>query len=127
MSRGIAATLRCVCGTAVAASLAAEVASCWHCPACARLWRVDLDAVRVVRAGLQELLCLQGHILVVVGLTTIVLVLLAVVHPVWLLGAPMVIGGVALIAGPSYRRRADRAKAAVRTPISLTRAAESSD
>lgn len=39
----------------------------------------------------------------------------------------MVIGGVALIAGPSYRRRADRAKAAVRTPISLTRAAESSD
>jgi len=44
---------------------------------------------------------------------------LALVHPAWLMLVPLVVGGTALIARPTYRRRTERVRAVLRAPIPL--------
>ena len=59
---------------------------------------------------------------ILAGGAVLVATILVGIHPPWLLAAPLLLGGVVLLAGPTYRRRVKRGRDAVNTPIDLVAA-----
>lgn len=118
MMSSVRLRFRCHCG-AHASHDVRGTAMAWTCPSCARRWRPTADALSTVVAGVTELRKVRREIALLAGAAFLLTIALVVVHPPWLLAAPLVIGGTALVAGPSYRRRVKRGRDALNTPIGL--------
>ena len=69
--------------------------------------------------GANELRWLQRFVVLILVAAVLLAVALFVVHPPWVLGVPMLIGGAALLTGPAYRARVRRGRAALHTPIDV--------
>jgi len=112
--------LSCTCGGVSPA--AAAVGEVWTCPSCGRAWRPDLEAIERVTAAAGELRRIQRLMGVVLLAATAVAAALVIVHPGWLIGTPLLVGGAALAARPTYSKRRARARRALRAPIPLAAA-----
>lgn len=112
-------TLRCACGTEGTASLGGADTAVWTCPTCARRWRPDPEAMAKAITGANELRRLQRFVVLVLAAAVLLAVALLVIHPPWVLGVPMLVGGAALLTGPSYRARVRHGRAALHTPIDV--------
>lgn len=119
--RPIPVQLRCACGGAFPAG-AAVPGTVWTCPSCSRAWRPDPAAVERVTAAVGELRRIQRLLGAALLGAAAVAAALVIVHPGWIFGAPVLLGGVALAARPTYTKRSGRAQRALRAPIPLSAA-----
>ncbi|WP_219070599.1 hypothetical protein [Candidatus Mycobacterium methanotrophicum] len=112
---------RCVCGAATTENVS-TIDLVWRCPSCPQRWQANADTVSAALAGVTELRKLRRDMAILVGGALLLPVILVVMHPYWLLAAPMLVGGVVLVAGPSYRRRVQRGRDAAKASIGLVAA-----
>ena len=113
--------LGCACGGVFLAAIAVP-SQVWTCPSCSRGWRPDPEAVERVTAAVGELRRLQRLMGVVLLAAAALAAVLGIVHTGWLIGAPLLVGGAALAARPTYSKRSARTRRALRTPIPLSAA-----
>jgi hypothetical protein len=116
--------LGCACGGVFPAAITAP-GQVWTCPSCSRRWRPDPEAVDRVTAAAAELRRIQRLMGVLLLAAAAMAAVLGIVHPGWLIGAPLLVGGAALAARPTYSKRRTRARRALRTPIPVSAAGSS--
>ncbi|QGF24046.1 hypothetical protein [Raineyella fluvialis] len=115
--RTIPLTLTCSCGEGTSVALAAGQA--WSC-GCGRVWEPDptpFAAALAAAAGLRRVRQWLGLLLALVALVG---GLLALTQPAWWPALPVLVGGVAIASGPTYRRRLRTLRERMRSPIGLT-------
>lgn len=124
ITRAVPLRLSCTCGAIIpGASIpegAAASGQAWACPSCGRAWRPDPEAIGRVTAAVRELRRVRGFTGAFLLGTLVVAAVLVAVHPAWVFGAPLLIGGAALMARPTYRKRSAHARRALRDPIPLS-------
>ncbi|MGV9824566.1 hypothetical protein [Gordonia sp. NPDC003429] len=118
MGTSVPVNFRCGCGTEASHPMTVTATE-WTCPACTRTWRAEGSAVWAILAGATELRLLRRGVWAVLALLAVVSVVLIVINPAWAVGLPVVAGIVALMARPTYRKRLERAKQLVRSPIGV--------
>jgi hypothetical protein len=65
---------------------------------------------------------LRRLITAVLSATVVIAAALVAIHPAWVLGVPLLVGGVLTAVQPTYRKRRQRALATLRSGIPLRRA-----
>jgi len=115
---GIPVRLKCSCG-AVGACPTDEPT--WACQACGLRWRPEHSALEAVGRAVGDLSGVRRRITAVLIATVIVAAALVAIHPAWLLGVPLLVGGVLTAVQPTYRKRRQRALTTLRSGIPLSR------
>lgn len=118
MKPSVSVRFRCRCGADVTGSVGTSAVE-QTCPRCARRWQANPDIVSTVLGGMIALRRLRRDMAIIIGVAVLVPMFLVLIHPAWLLAAPLVVGIVALIAGPWYRTRAKSGRSAMNTPINM--------
>ncbi|MEV5837566.1 hypothetical protein [Nocardia sp. NPDC052112] len=79
----------------------------------------DTTAIDTITRGANDLAKLRRLVLGLALGTVAVTAVLIAIHPTWIFGAPLLVGGVLLAFRPTYKKRRARAMASVRTGIAL--------
>ncbi|MGX7697102.1 hypothetical protein [Gordonia polyisoprenivorans] len=118
MTATVGLTVRCSCGTSTA-QLMSSASPRWSCPDCATGWHAD--GVQAVINGANELRRIRWSIMLAAAALLGVAATLIAINPHWGLCVPVLAGGLALLARPTYRRRLTNARRLLGTAITLSR------
>lgn len=118
MTTSVPVNIRCSCGISSERQMSPADAT-WACSDCGRRWQADETALITVTRAAAGVRRLQRLVLTALALTVIAAIAVALIHPGWLVGLPTIIGGLALITAPTYRKRLRHERSMLRSPITV--------